>query len=58
MQKQKQILFRYTWLCMALVFLSSLSLFAQNLYVGGANASDNNPGTASEPFATYRRLLR
>jgi hypothetical protein len=55
MQKQKQILFRYTWLCMALVFLSSLSLFAQNLYVGGANASDNNPGTAAEPFATIQK---
>jgi hypothetical protein len=55
MQKQKQILFRYTWLCMALVFLSSLGLFAQNLYVGGANASDNNPGTATEPFATIQK---
>jgi len=54
-QNQKQILFRYFWLCMALVFLSSLGLFAQNLYVGGANTSDNNPGTATEPFATIQK---
>ena len=26
-----------------------------NYYVGGANASDSNPGTASQPFATIQR---
>jgi TonB-dependent SusC/RagA subfamily outer membrane receptor len=36
----KQNVFRYAWLCMALVFLSSLSLFAQNLKVTGT-VSDN-----------------
>ena len=26
-----------------------------NYYVGGANASDNNPGTSSQPFATIQK---
>src|SRR5262245_5454261 len=30
-------------------------LFATDYFVGGAGASDSNPGTASQPFATIQK---
>ncbi|MEJ1236940.1 Ig-like domain-containing protein [Chryseolinea sp. T2] len=37
------------------LFSWSNVLFAVDYYVGGAGASDSNPGTASQPFATIQK---
>src|SRR6188474_1466206 len=42
-----------------LLFVFCLGVFnlswAVDYYVGGAGASDNNPGTATQPFATIQK---
>ena len=40
---------------LALLAVETGQLLAADFYVGGAGASDRNPGTASRPFATIQR---
>ena len=40
---------------LALLAASTEQVLAADLYVGGADASDRNPGTATEPFATIQK---
>src|SRR5688572_11661987 len=44
------------WILSVLLFICSLSnTFARDIFVGGAGASDNNTGTATQPFATIQK---
>lgn len=38
-----------------LFVVSACDLLARDIYVGGAGASDNNPGSAAQPFATIQK---
>ena len=42
-------------LLVTLFVLGACELFAKDIFVGGAGASDNNPGTAAQPFATIQK---
>jgi gliding motility-associated-like protein len=39
----------------ALFLVGTVNLLARDYYVGGQGASDNNPGTAAQPFATIQK---
>ena len=44
------------WILSVLIVASFYSnTFARDIFVGGAGASDTNPGTAAQPFATIQR---
>jgi gliding motility-associated-like protein len=40
---------------LTVLLLSVCNVFAREYFVGGAGASDNNPGTTSQPFATIQK---
>src|SRR6187549_3915060 len=43
------------WILSVLVVVFFSDAFARDYFVGGAGASDTNPGTAAQPFATIQR---
>ena len=44
------------WILSVLIVVSLYNnTFARDIFVGGAGASDNNPGTATQPFATIQK---
>ena len=44
------------WILSVLIVVSLYNnTFARDIFVGGAGASDTNPGTAAQPFATIQR---
>ena len=44
------------WILSVLIVVSLYNnTFARDIFVGGAGASDSNPGTATQPFATIQR---
>ncbi len=43
------------WILSVLIVVSLYNnTFARDIFVGGAGASDSNPGTATQPFATVQ----
>jgi len=55
MKKQKQFGRQMAAVLLALLAVGTGQVLAADFYVGGAGASDNNPGTASRPFATIQK---
>jgi len=43
------------WLLLVVCLSWSSLVFGTDYYVGGSGASDNNPGTATQPFATIQK---
>src|SRR5688572_26202500 len=44
------------WILSVLIVVSLYdNTFARDIFVGGAGASDNNPGSATQPFATIQK---
>jgi gliding motility-associated-like protein len=43
------------WILSVLIVACFSNTFARDIFVGGAGASDNNPGTATQPFATIQK---